>query len=246
MNGFFITGTDTDIGKTLSTTLLTAYFHRQGKNVIPYKPVQSGAVEYDGKLVAPDVQLYQLVLPSLNEADGCTYLLKKPSSPHLAAREEQVHIQPESILKHYQKLQRLYEVVLVEGAGGLIVPMNDTGYCVIDLIEEMRLPVILIARAGLGTINHTVLSIMALRQRGIPIAGIILNRVQKGDSIIEEDNQKVIEQLTNVPILGVIPYIENIEQTLQDEQYLAHLFATFQLDNLMEGINDESTSAIRK
>jgi dethiobiotin synthetase len=88
MAGYFITGTDTDVGKTVVTSLLLSYFHSEGVDVVPYKPIQSGALMDNGKLTAPDVAMYQRVLPRLDHSRACTYVLRKASSPHLAAREE--------------------------------------------------------------------------------------------------------------------------------------------------------------
>jgi dethiobiotin synthetase len=246
MSSFFITGTDTDIGKTIVTTLLAAYFQKQGKHVIPYKPIQSGAIEDGGKLVAPDIQIYQLAFPKLNEEEANTYLLKMPSSPHLASREDGVNILSSKIIQHFRLLEQKYDMVLVEGAGGLIVPLHDNGYCMIDLIKALSIPVVLVARAGLGTINHTVLSVMAMRNAGIPIAGIILNQVTDGDSSIEQDNKRMIEHLTNVPIIGMIPYLKNVEELIKNDRLLDRFLASQQFENLKEIEGNESTGTSRK
>lgn len=232
MNKFFITGTDTDIGKTLVTALLLAYFHKKRKNVIPYKPVQSGALEVKGKLVAPDVQLYKKVIPTLNEKDANTYLLKKPSSPHLAAREEQIHISIEKIIEHVRLLEKKYDTVLIEGAGGLIVPLNDDGYSMIHLIKELDIPVVLVAKAGLGTINHTVLSAMAMKEAGIKVACIIMNRLIEDDLTIEQDNKMMIEKLTNIPVIGTVPYLKNVEDVFQDNHLLEEILSSLQLKEI--------------
>lgn len=246
MSSFFITGTDTDIGKTIVTTILAAYFKKQGKQVMPYKPIQSGAIEDDGKLVAPDIQLYQLAFPELNVEEANTYLLKTPSSPHLASREEGVNILPAKIVQHFRFLENKYDMVLVEGAGGLIVPLQDNGYCMIDLIKELSIPVVLVARAGLGTINHTILSVMAMREAGIQIAGIILNQLIEGDVSIEQDNKRMIEYLTNVPIIGMIPCLKNVEEQLKNDRLLDGLLASLQFEKLKEIEGNEPTSTSRK
>ncbi len=230
MSSFFITGTDTDVGKTVTTALLAAFFNKQGKSVIPYKPVQSGAIDEAGKYEAPDVKIYQLALPALNEDEASSYLFKTPSSPHLAAREEEKTILPEKILQHIRMLEQKYETVLVEGAGGLIVPLQDDGYTMMNLIKEVAAPVILVARAGVGTINHTVLSVMAMRDAGIPIAGIILNRIIECDPVIEQDNKRMIENLTDVPVIGMIPFIKSIEEMFGNEEILAEIFASLQIE----------------
>ncbi|MEC2075082.1 dethiobiotin synthase [Metabacillus fastidiosus] len=232
MVSLFIAGTDTDVGKTVVTALLTAYFHKKGEKVIPYKPVQSGALEVEEKLVAPDIQIYKQALPELNQKAINTYLLKKASSPHLAAREENIQISPYLIVEYIRLLEKKYDVVLVEGAGGLIVPLRDDGYSIIHLIKDANIPVLLVARAGLGTINHTILSIMAMREAGIKIAGIIMNQLEKGDQIIEQDNRKMIEKITNIPVVGVVPYIENVEKLFQDDDLLNEILSSLQLKEI--------------
>ncbi|WLR51207.1 dethiobiotin synthase [Bacillus tianshenii] len=231
MAGYFITGTDTDVGKTVVTSLLTAYFQRAGVNVFPYKPIQSGAISENGELQAPDVQMYQRVLPSLEPTKACTYLLKKPSSPHLAAQEENIRFDISMVHHNASQLQTEHDLVLVEGAGGLIVPLKE-GYCMLDFMKELKLPVILVARAGLGTINHTVLSVMALKQANISIAGILLNRLHEEDPTIENDNAVMIERLTNVPVLGTVPHLNNLDDTFKNEHSLKGIFKEMNLDRL--------------
>jgi dethiobiotin synthetase len=233
MSTFFITGTDTDVGKTIVTALLTAYYKKIGKRVVPYKPVQSGAIDEQGRLTAPDVALYKKALPTLAAEDSNTYVLKKPSSPHLAAKEEGVTIFPGKIIEHVRLLEQKYETVLVEGAGGLIVPIQENGYCMIDLIKDLSVPVLLVARAGLGTINHTVLSVMALKAAGIKIAGIIFNRLKNDEDLtIEHDNRHMIEQLTSIPVIGTVPFFNNVDEVFQNDHLLDELFTSFQFEKL--------------
>jgi dethiobiotin synthetase len=234
MSSFFITGTDTDVGKTVTTALLAAFFNKQGKSVIPYKPVQSGAIDEVGKYEAPDVKLYQLALPNLNVDEASTYLFRTPSSPHLAAREDGQTILPEKILQHVRMLEQKYDLVLVEGAGGLIVPLQDNGYSMMNLIKDVAAPVILVARAGVGTINHTVLSVMAMKDKGIPIAGIILNQLIECDQVIEQENKRMIEYLTDVPVIGLIPFIKSVEEMFGNEGIMDEILASLQLEKLME------------
>jgi dethiobiotin synthetase len=223
MAGYFITGTDTDVGKTVVTSLLLSYFQSAGMNVHPYKPIQSGAIIEDGNLHAPDVQMYQRVIPQLNSKAACTYLLKKASSPHLAAKEENVVFDLNRIIKNTTDIQAHHDLVLVEGAGGVVVPIQEN-YCMIDLMKDIKLPVILVGRAGLGTINHTVLSVMALKQAHIHIEGIILNALHSEDTSIEEDNVVMIEQLTGIRVLGVVPHLAHLDTALQNPQQFRYIF----------------------
>lgn len=224
MAGYFITGTDTDVGKTVVTSLMVSYFKNIGVDVFPYKPIQSGGVLENGALVSPDVQMYKRALPQLDLAQACTYVLKKASSPHLAAEEENVRFDLGSIHRHVASLRRDHEMVLVEGAGGVIVPIQED-YCMIDLMKDLQLPVILVGRAGLGTINHTVLSIKALKTAAIPIEGVILNSIHSEDETIEKDNIQVIQRLTGVPVLGIVPPLHDLEIAFQEPSTTQSLFA---------------------
>jgi dethiobiotin synthetase len=239
MKGFFITGTDTDIGKTLTTGLLTKYFLEKGIDAFPYKPVQSGAFLKKDRLVAPDTEFYEEVTNRAFGKDANTYLLKTPSSPHLAASIDGVRVELKPILEQVEKLQSTYELLLIEGAGGLIVPLNEDE-TILDLIEQVALPVILVARAGLGTINHTVLSVMAMNQRPIKIAGIVLNQTSPDEMReIERDNQRMIEKLTGVPVIGVLP---NITQDSFEKVDVHELFKNWKLEDPEEDVQNESAA----
>ncbi|OIU68766.1 dethiobiotin synthase [Rossellomorea aquimaris] len=240
MGGFFVTGTDTEIGKTMITAVLTRHYLERGSDTFPYKPVQSGA-EWEGeKLTAPDTVFYERFAGREFGPETNTYLLKIPSSPHLAAALEGVKIESQPIVDQTEKLLNSHELVFVEGAGGLIVPLNEEE-TMIDLIDRLSLPVILVARAGLGTINHTVLSVMALKQRNIKIAGIVLNRVTSDElTEIEEDNRRMLQKLSGVPIIGTFPYITGREiEKLDVGEILEH----WNMNILEEAMQHESRKA---
>ncbi|MGG1860822.1 dethiobiotin synthase [Cytobacillus firmus] len=223
IRSLFITGTDTDAGKTTAAALLLAYLKKKGIQATAYKPVQSGAEMIDGVLSAPDVEFYKLANPEL--AASTTYLLKKPCSPHLAAREEEVQIEVNKIIEHYQRLSRENEFVLIEGAGGVFVPLRDDGYSMLDLMKELSAPVVIVARSGVGTINHTVLTAERLKQEGINVIGVIMNQMTIEDTKVEQDNIRMIELMTRVPVLGMIPYLENPLSAFCDSEMLEHLFS---------------------
>ena len=183
---YFITGTDTNIGKTLISSWLclhTKYDY--------FKPVQSGTIE----------SIDRFEVRRLSDAlcyPEC-YSLKNPLSPHLAARHDSVEIDLNSInLPQSQKL-------IVEGAGGVFVPLNDQ-YVMLDLMVKFNLPVIIVARTTLGTINHTLLTIQAIRQRGLTIAGVILSGEPNAD------NAAAIEHYGSVPVLATLPLLPTINK----------------------------------
>lgn len=187
---FFITGTDTDVGKTFVSAILTA-----GLRATYWKPVQSGAKD------GTDTQTVQR-LSKLDDSHFLpeTYLLQEPLSPHAAAELEGVRIDA-SNLKLPATDSYKTEHLLIEGAGGLFVPINWE-YQLIDLLEDWKIPVILLVRSGLGTLNHTQLSIEALQRRGIPIFGLVMN------GPLNQTNRESLSKLTRVPILAEIPPID--------------------------------------
>ncbi len=177
IHSFFITGTDTDIGKTYVSRLMIdtlSQFHPSTY----MKPVQTGCIEDShGNLIAPD---YDFVMkgkatPSLDIRNHLPYRFKTPSSPHLAATlESGPEIEIEVILDAYQRLSTYSMSVIVEGAGGVMAPINSRHYMV-DLMKAMDLPVILVSSPHLGTLNHTIMSIEILKKNGIRLAGIVMN-----------------------------------------------------------------------
>lgn len=200
---FWIAGTDTNVGKTLVTTYFMRYFQSKGKTVIPYKPVQTGLIAENSTSYYSDTTFYQsfskehLVEEHLN-----SYSFKEPASPHYAALLEGTVIEREIVLRHIQQLKTRYDYVICEGAGGLYVPLDEQqNYHFIHLIKDSRLPVVLVTRTTLGTINHTLLSLEALKSSGIPIAGIVFNAFE--GTHLEMDNIRTIQHITDLPSITI-------------------------------------------
>ena len=212
MNGLFITGTDTDIGKTALSALLLAELRRRTINATYLKPVQTGCV--DG---IPDLD-YALAMASMKPSEEeyqnmAPYTFEPACSPHLAAKTESTEIDISEIVIAARTLAKDHEFIIAEGAGGIMVPLNPRE-TMLDLMQALKLPIVIAARPGLGTINHTLLSIRALRSDGLDIAGIVF--VASSDTnpgLIEEDNANTIEQFGKVPILGTIPYCPQLAKT---------------------------------
>lgn len=188
MQGYFITGTDTDVGKTVVSAW--AMLHLDADY---WKPTQSGS----DPITDTDVMKQLTGLPEARFHTE-TYNLTQPLSPHEAARRDGIVID----MKQFQ-LPETVRPLIVEGAGGLMVPLNKDNL-VIDLIKQLSLPAILVCRSGLGTINHTLLSLEALKTRNIPVAGIIMNG-QKSPH-----NRHATEEYSNTPIIAEIDYLEDI------------------------------------
>lgn len=192
---FFVTGTDTDVGKTVTASMLTL-----GLGGAYWKPIQSGLEPCtDTETVRQVTQLPD------DHFHPERFRLTQPLSPHASAAIDGVSIQ----LTDFVVPQVSQSHLIVEGAGGLLVPINDREY-ILDLIHYLGLPVCLVARSGLGTLNHTLLSLAALRAAEIPILGVILNGVKN------PSNRDTIERYGRVRILGEVEPLETVNpQTLQ-------------------------------
>lgn len=209
MKSFFITGTDTDIGKTFVTACLCLICEKLNKKVSVMKPVQTGIEEYSADIAT--IKSIAKNLEHLDESLQSPFSFKIPASPHLAAEQEDCIINVNKIIESYNKIvnESQLDTLLIEGAGGVYVPITRD-YTMLDLMKKLNIPVIIVAGVQLGTINHTLLTINALKNYNIPIAGIIFNKFPKTPSIIEQDNIKIIGELSDVPILAIIKDNNNI------------------------------------
>lgn len=192
--GFFVTGTDTDIGKSVACAWLLRRW-----NAAYWKPIQAGV----GQDAATDTEFVRQLsgLPE-QRFHPPAYTLALPRSPHEAAREEGIEICMDSLLLKRPKETR---PLVVEGAGGIMVPLNDTLF-MLDLMVQLDLPVVLVARTALGTINHTLLSLACLRRQNLAVAGVILN------GPTDAENRQAIRHYGQVAILAEIPPLHPLDQ----------------------------------
>ncbi len=209
--GLFVTGTDTDVGKTIATATLLTILRSAGIDAVPMKPIQTGCTENGGDLLAPDLEFLLASIdykPSLNERElMCPYRYTTSCSPHLAAGKESSVISMNKICECFGELQAEHDVVVVEGAGGVMVPLNSRN-TMLDLMQMLAVPVALVARLALGTLNHSLLSIQAIKQAELRIAGVILNEMRGfGEGDIERDNRRMIGVMGEVHMLGSIPLL---------------------------------------
>lgn len=195
MKGIFVTGTDTNVGKTVVSAALMRVLRGQ-ENVCYWKPVQTG-IETDD-----DTRTVQKLADCAEEEIfDRGFRLEKPLSPHLSARLANVKITVEKTLAFLPAEERREKFWIVEGAGGALVPLNENDM-VVDLIKALDLATVVVARSGLGTINHTLLTVEALRSRGVKIPGVIMN----GDQ--NDENRKAIEHFGRVKVLAQLPKFE--------------------------------------
>ncbi|MEE6450241.1 dethiobiotin synthase [Gottfriedia acidiceleris] len=203
--GYFVTGIDTNIGKTYVTAQMVDCLQKKGIDAIPYKPIQSGVVNINNRLIGEDTAFYKEKLELTEEHDYYgTYTMKTPVSPHLASKLEDIYIDEQVILEKYKQLENKHDVVFVEGAGGVAVPLKEN-FGTIDLIKRLNIPVILVTSLKLGTINHTVLTTEYLKSHQIKLMGLLINKVPSVMGEMEKDNLVMLEKLTGHNILGIIP-----------------------------------------
>ncbi|KAA0913757.1 dethiobiotin synthase [Psychrobacter sp. ANT_WB68] len=205
MSVLFISGIDTDIGKTYATGMMAKALMQQGINVITQKLVQTGvSVNSDSREmnIADDIvthrQLMEIALqPCDIDSTTCPYCYEKPASPHLAVKLANTVLDPEIITKSTQQLQENYDVVLLEGAGGLLVPITEQ-LLTLDYIVTQGYPIILVTSGRLGSINHTLLSLEAIRARGLTMHSVIYNHIHDtADNTDTEIANSTIDYLKN-------------------------------------------------
>jgi dethiobiotin synthetase len=206
--GIFITGTDTGVGKTIVSAAIARLLKMRGINVGVMKPVTSGCIESGGRLISEDAEL--LVWGASGDSsdpddpDIAPYLLKTPIAPCVAASMEGIRIDFGRIKDAFDRLAARHEFVIVEGAGGLMVPLAG-GLLMADLVARLDLPVLVVARPNLGTVNHSVLTCYAAKQLGLTVKGIIINNYPEHPDRAEESAPHLIDSLSGAPLLGVYP-----------------------------------------
>jgi len=201
--GYFITGTDTNIGKTWTTVTLMRYFKIQGKSVVGMKPVASGCRVQDGRLRNEDALLIQENTSLSVDYDLINpYAYELPVSPHIAGVDNPVKL--DLLIAKFELLKTLADVVVVEGAGGWYSPLNEREDNS-DLAKALALPVIMVVGIRLGCINHAKLTYQAIMQSGVAFAGWIAVCTDP-ELLSRDDNILTLKKTLDVPLLGVLPY----------------------------------------
>ncbi|MCF6284407.1 MAG: dethiobiotin synthase [Candidatus Hydrogenedentes bacterium] len=215
-NGLFITGTSTDVGKTIVTAGILRYLRQQGQDIVPMKPVQTGATQVAGEWRAPDLEVH-LKAAGLSVGPEerpwmSPYCYEPACSPHLAGRMADRYLSIDHCVECAMELGARHQGVLIEGAGGLLVPLNEDE-TQLSLIISLEVPVLIVAHIGLGTVNHCLLTIEALRSAEVPIAGVVFNAPTPGagDDFIGRDNPKAVAQFGGVDVLGNLPYFDGLD-----------------------------------
>jgi dethiobiotin synthetase len=207
-NGLFITGTDTGVGKTFFACGLAAYLRALGYSVGVMKPAETGCLQREGQLFPEDAA-------NLKEASGCAepieaicpYRMAEPLAPSIAAERAGVKIDIDRLIAVYDATRAKHDITLVEGAGGLMVPLLPS-YTYADLARVLKLPVIVVAANRLGVINHLLLTLEHASCKGLLTLGYVLNRISSESSAAADTNREVLAGLTGVPCLAELPFVE--------------------------------------
>lgn len=215
----FVSGIDTSVGKTVATGLIAKALTKAGKKVITQKMVQTGCEK-----ISEDIEEHRKIqgIPFTEEDKQgitCPYVFTYPCSPHMAAAKDGKNIDLSIIAKATEELQSKYEFVLLEGAGGLMVP-NDMESLTIDYIKKQNYPLILVTSGKLGSLNHTLLSLFVCKQYGIHVKAIVYNQYPSIDALIETNSLEYLTQkFPETPII-ILPELKKGSEALPDIQSL--------------------------
>ena len=203
--GLFVTGTDTGVGKTMVAAGIARYLRERAGRVGVLKPVTSGAVERGGTLVSEDAELLRWAAQcEAPLSDIAPYILREPIAPSEAARRDGVMVRFERIRESFDRMASFHDFLLVEGAGGLLVPLGPD-LLVADLAKRLGMPLLIVARPDLGTVNHTLMTCECARARGIKVLGIVINGFPEIPGSAESYAPRLIEDLSGEAVLAVFP-----------------------------------------
>jgi dethiobiotin synthetase len=210
--GLLITGTDTEVGKTVVAGAIAHWFHRRRSRVAVLKPCATGCVRRREGLVSEDAEFLAVCSDTPHPLDLiCPQRFAEPLAPAIAAERAGRPLEWDAIRRSIDLMCPGSDFLIVEGVGGLRVPM-DPKHTFLDVARWLKLPAVVVARPGLGTINHTLLTVDALRAAGVSVAGVVINRYPaENASIAEESNLRAIQKWGRVPVLCAVP-----NETVQD------------------------------
>ena len=215
MKTIFITGVDTDIGKTFVSLGLALSFENKGLKVGYFKPFQSGAYEKEGVLVAPDPNEFKKYSNILTKY---SYLFKGEVSPHLASVLDNVEVDINKVKSDLAEFSKNFDLTIIEGAGGLYCPAVK-GKLFKDIIKELNQEIIIVTTPTLGRLNHLLMTVECSKINNIKIKGILVNKMPSNPTLSEENFIKELKMFCDVPILGVIPELKNPTKELIIEAF---------------------------
>jgi len=215
--GFFVTGTDTEVGKTLIAGALIVKLQSMGVKAIGYKPVVAGMHTIDGNLINDDIQTLLMAsrqaMPELCASDICPYFLNDAAAPHLVAAKEGTRLEMDVMIRQYTSLQEKVDAIIVEGAGGFLVPIDEES-TLGDFAKALNLPVIMVVNIKLGCINHALLTAEAIERRGLHIFAWVANSTQPENEYTNQNIETLRTLLFKkhqAYLLGHISFVETIQ-----------------------------------
>ena len=224
MRNFFITGTDTDVGKTFVICALLQAFAMRGLTATPMKPIAAGTININGLQMNTDVvALREASATKASLADINPYCFSEPIAPHLAATHEKVVVDMKVIRAAFDRLSVEADTVLVEGAGGFLVPLSET-QSMAEIPRALSLEVILVVGMRLGVLNHALLTVEAIQARGLTLAGWVANTPFAGDTMMFlDENISTLSRMIPAPLLGIAPHDKQSDGALARAQRTARL-----------------------
>ena len=210
MKSYFITATDTGVGKTTITAALASSIKKSGIDVGIMKPVATGLLQKTGFKSSDVSILYHASKVTDPENEINPIFMPLPASPYDASKMLDMKFDKKIILEQFTKLKNKHDMMLVEGIGGIMTPLTRN-YFVADLIKDLGLETIVVTRSTLGTLNHTMMTIKTCQDYGIPVKGILVNNYDENGGPAEKNAPTTIHEITGVPILGVLPFIRDYD-----------------------------------
>jgi dethiobiotin synthetase len=236
MKVIFVTGTDTGIGKTVISSAISAFFSlRKQMNVGVMKPFECGLSKTDKDLLPWDAICLREASGSNDDLNTISpYTLEAPVAPEVAAMLEHVNIDINMVDKIYHSLAKSHDLLVIEGAGGVLVPIKENFFFA-DLIQKWNAPTLIVSRLGLGTINHTLLTNHLLKERGIKVLGVILNNTDGLGDLPAQTNPDILRKYLDVPVLGIFPHVKDLLKGSVDRERMADILAkNINTDALLE------------
>ena len=228
MKTIFVTGTDTGVGKTTVSAGLAAFLSvKKGFDVGVMKPFESGMSKSEN-LVTRDAALLKFASGTSDTLEQITpYRFEAPLAPQPAAELEHVSIDISVITEAFERMKKSHDILVVEGAGGVLVPITKDFFYA-DLIRLLNIPVLVVARLGLGTINHTLLTVNYLQSAGVSVVGVALNNVDGSMDEATRTNPEILSQYLSVPVVGILPYLEGCQpDSKMDREFFADMFTKY-------------------
>lgn len=218
-SGYFITGTDTEVGKTLVSGALIVKLRELGESVLGFKPVVAGTyLGDDGQLLNEDIETLRAALGNHNqELTLCPYILNTPAAPHIVAKSKNIDLKLDVILHSFRSIQKQCDFIVTEGAGGFLTPLN-AHEDLADFAQQIRLPIILVVGMKLGCINHALLTAETIKSRHLNIAGWIGNTLVPEMPFLSE-NIETLRVKIDAPFLGLIPSLPSRLKKVNDSPY---------------------------